>query len=135
MENPHKNIVKIYEVANDYIKMEMLNIDLAGVNENEIKEKMIGVKNYLQSLGIMYIDWKLDNIGISEDGELKLFDFNASGIIEPTKWEIKPPEYYSYRKAIKNGMKTPLAIDNYSFENTDFHVIDFSNLIDKVEST
>ena len=34
MENPHKNIVKIYEVGNDYIKMEMLNIDLDGVNES-----------------------------------------------------------------------------------------------------
>ena len=28
-------------------------------------------------------------------------------------------------------MKTPLGIDNYIFENTDFHVIDFSNLIEK----
>jgi serine/threonine protein kinase len=139
MENPHKNIVKIYEVGNNYIKMEMLNIDLAGVNESEIKEKMIGVKNYLQGLGIMYIDWKLDNIGISEDGELKLFDFDASGLIEPTKWEIKPweikpPEYYSYKEAIKNNMKSPINIDNYIFENTDFHVIDFSTLIDKDDS-
>jgi serine/threonine protein kinase len=134
MENPHKNIVKIYEVGNDYIKMEILNIDLAGVNESEIKEKMIGVKNHLQSLGIMYIDWKLDNIGISEDGELKLFDFDASGLIEPTKWEIQPPEYYSYREAIKNDMKTPIGIDNYIFENTDFHFIDFSTLIDKDDS-
>ena len=129
MENPHKNIVKIYEVGNDYIKMEMLNIDLAGINESEIKEKMMGVKNYLQSLDIMYIDWKLDNIGISEDGELKLFDFDASGIIEPTKWESKPPEYYSYREAIKNDMKTPIGIDNYIFENTDFKMIDYSAII------
>ena len=109
----------------------MLNIDLNGVNESEIKEKMTEVKNYLQSLGIMYIDWKLDNIGISKDGELKLFDFDASGLIEPTKWEIKPPEYNSYKEAINNDMKTPLGIDNYIFENTDFHVIDFSNLIEK----
>lgn len=129
MENPHKNIVKIYEVGNDYIKMEMLNTDLAGINESKIKEKMIGVKNYLQGLGIMYIDWKLDNIGISEDGELKLFDFDASGIIEPIKWESKPPEYYSYREAIKNGMNNPLGIDDYIFENTDFKVIDFTNTI------
>lgn len=129
MENPHKNIVKIYEVGNDFIKMESLNTNLTGINESEIKEKMTGVKNYLQSLGIMYIDWKLDNIGIGEDGELKLFDFDASGLIEPTKWESKPPEYYSYRQAVKNGIKTPIGIDNYAFENTDFKSIDFSDVL------
>lgn len=128
MENPHKNIVKIYEVGNNYIKMEVLNTNLAGINENEIKQKMIGVKNFLQSLGIMYIDWKLDNIGIGEDGELKLFDFDSSGIIEPTKWENHPLEYYSYKQAIRNGINTPLGIDNYAFENTDFHPIDFYKL-------
>lgn len=131
MENPHKNIVNIYEVGNKYIKMELLNTDLTGISENEIKEKMIGVKNYLQNLGILYIDWKLDNIGIGKDGELKLFDFDISGIInpnDPTKWKNKPPNCYSYSNAIKNGCKTPLKIDNYAFENTDFRVLDFSEL-------
>jgi hypothetical protein len=76
----------------------------------------------------MYIDWKLDNIGISEDGELKLFDFNSSGLIEHTKWENSPPEYYSYKKAIENGIITPIGIDNYIYENTDFTPIDFSSI-------
>jgi serine/threonine protein kinase len=126
MQNPHKNIVTIYEVGDDYIKMELLNTALEGIQESVIKEKMRNVKNHLQSLGIMYIDWKLDNIGISEDGELKLFDFDASGIIEPMKWETQPQvDYYSYRNAIKKGMKTPIGIDNYVFENTNFFIIQF----------
>jgi hypothetical protein len=128
MENPHKNIVKIYEIGNDSIKMELLKTNLENINENTIKEKMNEVKNYLQGLSIMYIDWKLDNIGISEDGELKLFDFNSSGLLEPTKWENSPPEYYSYKRAIQNGIITPIGIDNYVFENTDFTPIDFSNI-------
>jgi serine/threonine protein kinase len=36
-------------------------------------------KNHLQTLGIMYIDWKPDNIGIDPDGKYKLFDFDLSG--------------------------------------------------------
>ena len=129
MENPHKNIVKIYEIGNDYIKMELLKTNLDDINGNTIKEKMNEIKNYLQGLGIMYIDWKLDNVGISEDGELKLFDFNSSGLLEPTKWENNPPEYYFYKKAIENGARTPIGIDNYIFENTDFTPIDFSNIV------
>jgi serine/threonine protein kinase len=129
MQNPHKNIVTIYEVGDDYIKMELLNTALEGIQESVIKEKMRNVKNHLQSLGIMYIDWKSDNIGISEDGELKLFDFDASGIIEPMKWETQPQvDYYSYRNAIKKGMKTPIGIDNYVFENTNFFIIQFTPL-------
>jgi hypothetical protein len=35
---------------------------------------MKNVKDFLQSLGIMYIDWKIDNIGVSNVGAYKLFD-------------------------------------------------------------
>lgn len=76
------------------------------------------VKEYLQSLGIIYIDWKADNTGISDDGEIKLFDFNASGLIntETKEWIIKPEEWWSYNKAIRYGMVTPIDIDNYAFD-------------------
>ena len=76
---------------------------------------MRSVKKYLQQLGVMYIDWKLDNIGISER-RFKLFDFDVSGLIDVNnKWIIEPPKYWSYNKAIQNGMKTPIEIDNYAF--------------------
>ena len=86
----------------------------------EIKRVMSDVKSHLQSLGIMYIDWKLDNIGISSDGELKLFDFDVSGVInnESGEWIIEPPKYWSYKNAIKNGMENPVDIDNFLFNLT-----------------
>ena len=59
----------------------------------------------------------MDNIGVSDDGEIKLFDFDCSGLIdvETNKWLIEPPKYWAYKNAIKNGMKTPIEIDNYAF--------------------
>ena len=118
MKNPHKNIVKIYGITPDYIDMELLNTNINTEDISKIKNVMMEVKTYLQQLGIMYIDWKLDNIGISDDGEFKLFDFDVSGLldIETNKWKIEPSKYWSYNEAIKNGMETPVDIDNYAFE-------------------
>ena len=118
MKNPHTNVIKIYDVGEDCIDMELLNVDMSKQDMSKIKNIMMEVKTYLQSLGIMYIDWKLDNIGISEDGEIKLFDFNASGLIdtETNEWKIEPQEWWSYNKAVQNGMVTPSEIDDYAFD-------------------
>ena len=118
MKNPHKNIIKIYDVCEDYIDMELLNVDMSKQDMSKIKNIMMEVKTYLQSLGIMYIDWKLDNIGISEDGEIKLFDFNASGLTDTktNEWKIEPLEWWSYNKAVQNGMVYPIEIDDYAFD-------------------
>ena len=118
MKNPLKNIVKIYDIGKDYIDMELLNIDMSSEVVNNVIALMMGVKTYLQSFGIMYIDWKLDNIGISDDGQIKLFDFDVSGLmnIETKEWIIKPPRFWSYNIAIQNGMETPTDIDNYAFD-------------------
>ena len=76
------------------------------------------VKDYLQSLGIMYIDWKIDQIGISKDGKYKLFDFDVSGLIDlkTNEWIVEPLHFWSYNKAIDNGCTTPQEIDNFSFD-------------------
>jgi serine/threonine protein kinase len=76
------------------------------------------VKDFLQNLGIMYIDWKIDNIGKSKDGKYKLFDFDASGIVnlKTNKWTLEPAEFWSYKEATKNGKKTPQEIDDWSFD-------------------
>lgn len=118
MKHPHKNIVKIYAVTGDYIDMELLNTDLMNVSLSKLQKDMMEVKTFLQGLGIMYIDWKLDNIGISDDGELKLFDFDVSGLMntETKEWKIKPPEFWAYNNAVEHGMKTPVEIDNYAFK-------------------
>ena len=120
MASPHKNIIKIYQIGPDYIDMELLNTDLSDIKIYKIKEVMREVKDYLQSLGIMYIDWKPDNIGINKDGNLKLFDFDVSGVIDTTTgdWinKMAPPKYWSYNKAIEAGNTKPIEIDNYAFD-------------------
>jgi len=119
MMNPHKNIIKIYDVGADYIDMEL--VDTNSVMElddtSDVTRAMQEVKDFLQGLGIMYIDWKLDNTGKGEDGQYKLFDFDVSGLInkETNEWILEPPKYWSYNEATKNGMKTPIDIDNYAF--------------------
>ena len=118
MKHPHKNIVKIYDVTDKYIDMELLNTNLRNVSLSKLQNDMMKVKTFLQELGIMYIDWKLDNIGISDDGEFKLFDFDVSGLIntETKEWIIKSPEFWAYNNAVEHGMKTPIDIDNYAFK-------------------
>jgi len=117
-QNPHNNIVKIYAVGKDYIDMELLDTDMDNESMSNIKNVMMELKTYLQNLGIMYIDWKLDNIGISEDKQFKLFDFNASGLIdiETGEWKRRPPMWWSHERAIENGMETPVNIDDFAFD-------------------
>ena len=118
MKNPHQNIVKIYGVTQDYIDMELLETNIPEEHMCKVKDVMIEVKTYLQKIGIMYIDWKLDNICISDDGQFNLFDYDVSGLIdiETREWRKEPPKFWSYNEAVKNGMKTPTDIDNYAFE-------------------
>jgi hypothetical protein len=117
MAHPHENIVKIFEVGTDYVIMECVNIDLTSKSKNDILETMRTVKTYLQNLGIIYIDWKPDNIGIGIDDQLKLFDFDVSGLLDVNKheWIIAPKPYYAYTHAITNGFNTPNEIDDYAF--------------------
>jgi hypothetical protein len=127
MEHPHPNIVYYYDINSKYVDMEQvethnsnpLYINVMTHKElNEIIEVMSKVKDFLQALGIMYIDWKFDNMGKSVYGKYKLFDFDASGLIDlkTQQWKLKAnPIYWSYNEAIKNGAKTPKEIDNWSF--------------------
>ena len=119
MKYPHNNIVKIYHIGNDYIDMELLNTYMSRENMSSVKNVMMEVKTYLQNLGIIYIDWKLDNIGISKDGEIKLFDFDVSGLVDVTTGEfiLNPPKHWAYNNAINNGWRNPIDIDNFAFEN------------------
>lgn len=116
IQNPHPNIVTYFDINNKYVDMEELNTK--DINPEEVKIPMENVKNFLQSLGIMYIDWKIDNIGKDKNGIYKLFDFDASGLIDlhTNKWKITPPNYWSFRKAKENNCNTPQEIDNWSFE-------------------
>ena len=117
MQYPHKNIVRIFEVGTDYVIMEQVNINLNRISKDTIQTKMTIVKDHLQNLGIIYIDWKRDNIGIGIDGELILFDFDVSGLVDVNtqNWIIDAKHYYAYNHAIDDGYNTPIEIDNYAF--------------------
>jgi hypothetical protein len=125
--HPHPNIVYYYDINSKYVDMEQVEThksnplykpSMTREDLNEIIEVMSKVKDFLQALGIMYIDWKFDNMGKSVYGKYKLFDFDASGLIDlkTQQWKLKAnPIYWSYNEAIKNGAKTPKEIDNWSF--------------------
>lgn len=124
----HKNIITIYHVGFDFVDMELLDKTYGGkqLEKEEIDtiiETMKEVKNELQSVGILYIDWKIDNIGFSNtDNAYKLFDFDSSGImnIETNEWIITPKMYFSYGMAITAGKQKPIEIDDYIFEKETF---------------
>ncbi len=113
MENPHPNIVSIYKVDANYIEMEFLNTQI--IPRDLDMRKLYEAKKHLQKLGIAYIDWKHDNVGIDLFGNVKLFDFNLSGMYSGNEWMITPIHGYIYREAIKNQYQTPEDIDNYAF--------------------
>ena len=123
MNNPHPNIVTFYEVNNRYLDMEVLdsphsNPDFYDNFKDEtpiIRKVMIDVKDFLQQLGIMYIDWKYDNIAKGKDGNYKLFDFDSSGIVDKDRWKVKPPNHWSFKNAKEKFCKTPKEIDDWSF--------------------
>jgi hypothetical protein len=115
-ENPSNKIVHIYNISERFIDMELLETEI--LMDRSIRLKLRKIKEFLQNLGIIYVDWKMDNFGIDEEGNLKIFDFDCSGIIDTkTKsWILKPPLYFNYKNAIENGMKTPTEIDDYCFD-------------------
>lgn len=116
MKGNHPNIVEIYRITDDYIDMELLS-EIS--DKKNLKSVMGNVKRYLHRLNIAYIDWKYDNIGIGEDGNFKLFDFNASGIFNCyDEWTFTPDLCYVMRNA-PNGL-IPIQIDNWAFKNFNY---------------
>jgi hypothetical protein len=120
MANPHPNIVKIYRITETYYDMELLkavsDMFRTRVNMAMLRRDMLRAKTHLQGLGIMYIDWKLDNTGLDSKGHYRLFDFDASGLISAAgDWLICAPEYISWNNALAAGKRVPKDIDDYIF--------------------
>jgi serine/threonine protein kinase len=129
MQHHHPNIVTYYTIGTNHIDIEQVDSEnsnslffnnpvMTREDLNEIIEAMTNVKEFLQGLGIMYVDWKFDNLGKSVDGIYKLFDFNASGLIDLTtmEWKLKPIAiFWSYKEALKHGCITPQEIDDWAF--------------------
>jgi len=116
MDNPHPNIVNIYHIGSNYIDMELLSPYDTYVES--LEDSMYKAKEHLQSLGIMYIDWRPYNTGLSVDNNQKLFDFDMSGIIDikTQNWIVQPLEYRAYYTAKNEGILNPCHMDNFLFE-------------------
>jgi hypothetical protein len=85
--NSNPNIVDIYYVGPDpedgeqCIIMELLqDLDINNIYWTNFLNQMDAAKNYLQRLRIAYNDWHVGNVGLSIDGNYKLFDFDNSVI-------------------------------------------------------
>jgi serine/threonine protein kinase len=125
MRNPHPNVVKIYAVGPNYIDMEML--DVSSVTSKYCRDHMAELrraKNHLHKNGIVYLDWKPDNMGISYiNGKIKVFDFDMSGLLRRrilfvNNWKIEPAlKGFLLRHAEEAGQLTPIKADDWIFDH------------------
>ena len=122
-ENPHPNIVKIYDISNNYIDIEEVK-PTNHLRKNKYKQADLiaaatAAKTHLQKLHIMYIDWKPDNRGVDVSGNFKLYDFDASGITtaDNKEWvkKYRPAPYWSFLQARAHNLTDPTAIDDFAF--------------------
>lgn len=117
-----RNVVRIYSITDNYIDMELLDIDYK--DKSNVMGDIYLALNQLHNCNIVYIDLKLDNIGYSHTDKCwKLFDFDASGIVRSgtkTEWLIHPVEHIAYKKYLdmmveNNCYNNLFALDTYAF--------------------
>jgi len=118
---PHKNIVNFFVINTISLDMEILDTEFQISNETQslkLITDMKNARNHLLSNGIVYIDWKLDNIGWSEEEQVfKLFDFDVSGTydIKTLNWINEPDKFFAYNLAVKYNITDPVGIDSFNF--------------------
>lgn len=115
--HPHPNIVAIYDIGPDYVDMELLAVNICLEQIKLFLTQLEDVKNLLHSLGIVYLDWKMDNIGMDNKGVVKIFDFDLScTYIHQTFMETPGIQGFLFKEAQKARMSTPTEIDNWIFK-------------------
>jgi hypothetical protein len=117
MQYPHPNIVSVYRLTEEFVDMELLTPvnDLTENDETSMVLAANSSKDHLQTIGIFYMDWKTDTLGITETGTYRLFDFDGSGVFKDG-WVIEPQPYWSYRQALEHGLTEPKETDDFSFD-------------------
>ena len=103
-KNPHPNIVNIFKLDKNYVDLELLNTHILNTDIDKIIIDMIKVKEHLQSIGIIHLNWTTENIGFDSHKNFKLFDFNCCGIInqyDKSQWLSRPNQTEKYNLAKK----------------------------------
>jgi serine/threonine protein kinase len=93
-DSPQKNVVKIFNVTNEYIDVEMVRQSFKmKLPQKAYMDLFAGIQQ-LHTLGIAYIDMKHDNCGYSaKDKVWKWFDFDIAGVVDSydtSKWLRRP---------------------------------------------
>jgi hypothetical protein len=115
-ENPHPHLVTVYRLTESFVDIELLTPvnELPDYDEASIVAAARSVKEHLQGLGIFYMDWKSDNLGL-KGTTYRLFDFDGAGYFRQG-WIIQPMPYWSYRQAAEKGLTDPKEMDDYAFD-------------------
>ena len=124
--NPHPNIVKIYHVGKNFYDMELVKTgNLTKRYCLNQRSGLVRAKNHMHRIGIVYIDWKVDNMGTGARGNIKIFDFDMSGLLSRKLWYFnnnwnRLPRFKGF--LLRNAEKrqpnaTPITLDNYIFDN------------------
>jgi len=119
---PHPNVVTFHRVTDRYIDMDYLYPLTDQDTFDLILPVLTQVKTFLQSIGIIYMDWKRDNVAKGRNG-YTLIDFDHSGLVDKEDlnvldfhipWIVEPSGW-SYAQA-KRVCGTPKEMDEWSFD-------------------
>lgn len=128
MKSPHPHIVKIYHVGKNFYDMEL--VKTSKLSKKDCISQRVGLisaKNHMHRHGIVYIDWKVDNMGRDAKGDIKIFDFDMSGLLSRRMWFFNFKNNWNRLPRLKGFLlrnaerrqpnATPITLDNYIFDN------------------
>ena len=147
----NKNLIVIRNIGKDekgllYYETDTINPYVKGDEkiEGPIYKQLLDLnktRKYLAENGILYIDWKIDNIGLDKSDKVILFDFDGSGLFTPensdknikTKWELEPTNTKNFNYALSIfgiygcSNTNPRSLDAFLFRNMIFNEINEPN--------
>jgi hypothetical protein len=111
---PHPNVVEVFHVCDEYIDMELLDVDYV-INRQDLER----AHSYFLKHNIVYLEWEPDNCGTDHNGVTKVFDFGGAGISDANQWLIFPRHGYALRKASDADLYNPRDVDAFAFKEVE----------------